>query len=117
CPSPGDRVSQWTALLYRIGHRRRVSGCGDLDRRLRAAAVARDDDHGDLYRRSDRRLYLRPTGRGAAAELRLAKRLYYRRRRAVADGRGAGAVAAGIAALSCRQKQVVGTSGGPAASP
>ena len=38
------------ALLHRARHRRRLFRRGRVDRRLRAAPAARDDDHGDVHR-------------------------------------------------------------------
>ena len=43
------------------------SGRGRADRRLHAAAPARADDHGQLYRRADRRVSRRPGRRACAA--------------------------------------------------
>ena len=55
-------------------------GAASLDRRLRAASAARDDDHGELYRRAVGRLSRRPDRGLAAAAFRLAGHLHAGRR-------------------------------------
>ena len=42
------------ALLHRARHRRRIFRGRRVDRRLRTASAARDDDHGDVHRRARR---------------------------------------------------------------
>lgn len=93
------------ALFHWARHRRRLSWRGLADRRLRAAAAPRAAHYDQLYRRAGRRLYLRPTRRGAAAAFRVAEHLRRGRHRATADRCGTDHVAAGVAALSRRQAQ------------
>ena len=60
---PLARVPGGDALLHRRWDCRRVCGNRGADRRLHAAAPARDDDHADLYRGAARRLCRRPARR------------------------------------------------------
>ena len=89
------RDAERSALFYRARDRRRVSGSGDLDRRLCAAPAARDDDHGELYRGADRRLSRRPDrGAAAAPRLSVAGHLFVGRGLPIGAGAGDCAVAA-----------------------
>jgi len=74
-------------------------GAATLSGRLCAAAIPRDDDHGDLHRGADWRVCVRSAGRAAAAQFRLAECFPGRRCRAAVDGAGAGVVAPRVASL------------------
>ena len=111
-----DRHAEPLALLHRDRHRRWLFRRRRADRRLRAAPPARDDDHGDVHRRAPGRLFGRPDRRGAARALRLAGDLRPGRRVPAGPGAGAGAVAAGIAAIPGQEAEPV-TEPGRVASP
>ena len=104
------------ALFHRGRDRRRVLGGGVADRRLHPGAAARADDHGELYRRAARRLSRRPARRAVAAAFRLAGDLCSRRLVPAGAGRGAGGVAAGIAAVPDGAGQPVAARPGAAAA-
>jgi len=107
--------AQRDALLYRARDRRRVPGSSDLDRRLRAAAAARHDDHGFLHRGAARRFLVR-SGRGAVvAQARLAERLRVGRDRAARDAAGAVGMVARVAALPGSKRQSFAAPGGAVA--
>ena len=112
-----DPHAEHLALLHRARDRRRVSGCGHFGRRLCATPTARDDDNGDLHRGAARRVYRRADRGPAAALLRLAGHFYPWRRIPAGARSGAGAVAAGIAALSRPQKRSVAAAIGVARTP
>ena len=81
CCCPLARLLGRDAIYYRGRNCRGVCRDGGADRRLRAAAPARDDDHGDVYRSADRRLSRRVGGfLPTARRVRLADHLYHRRR-------------------------------------
>jgi MFS family permease len=99
--APSLGVLSGLRVLHRARDRRRVYGDDRTDRRLHAAAAARDDDHGDLHRSAARR-FSRRSGRGLAATpgFRLAGHLFDRRRVPARAAAGHGIMAAGIATLS-----------------
>ena len=79
--SPSLGFLAGTRFFTGAGHCRRVCRNRGADRRLHAAAAARDDDHADLHRGAARRLRRR-SGRvpAAARRVRLADHLRHRRR-------------------------------------
>ena len=97
------RYAESLALLHRARHRRGVFRGGRVDRRLRTAPPARDDDHGDVHRCAHRRLRRRPDSSIAARAFRLAGDIRPGRGVPAGSGAGASAVAAGIAAVPGRQ--------------
>ena len=111
------RHAEPVAVLHWDRHRGWLFRCGRVDRRLRAAPSARDDDYGYVYRRAPGRLP-RWADRGIAARgMGLAHDLRPGRCIPVGSVAGAGAVAAGIAAVSGSQAEFIAAQRRPAPTP